>query len=222
METCSKRNNGRTALEKRVDRVFTALHTTVRDRKAIKAFLAPLRNKDAITHEHYLHSLRVGLMAEQIGRFMHLDSKALFYAGLLHDIGKCQTPLAVLGKKGAWTQADAEAIKVHVIDSYRMIRDRFGFTAEIVLLHHIFQAFGYPSVLPPFLREYREGAKVMIKLCGYLLAVADVYDAYHRDDKVAGKRRTGRAIRAGMLKHFPDQRKLVEDLYGAGILTIFS
>ncbi len=220
MATRYKPNRGHAALERRVERVFKALRTTGRDRQAIKAFLAPLRTKDAVTHQHYLHSLRVGLTAERIGRFMHLDSKALFYAGLLHDIGKCQTPLAVLGKKGEWTRADAEAIKAHVMDSYRMIRDRFGFTAEIVLLHHIFQAFGYPSVLPPFLREYREGAKVMIKLCGYLLAIADVYDAYHRDDQVAGKVRSGRTIKAGMLKHFVDQRKLIEDLYEAGIFTV--
>ena len=218
MKTCSKNNGDRAALEKRVNCVFKELHATARDRKAIDAFLAPLRNKDAVTHEHYLHSLRVGLLAERIGRFMHLDSKVLFYAGLLHDVGKCQTPLELLGKKGEWTKADAEAIRAHVMDSYRMIRDRFGFTAEIVLLHHIFQAFGYPAALPPFLREYSEGAKVMIRLCGYLLAIADVYDAYHRDDRRAGRFRAGRAIKAGMRKHFVDQRKLIEDLYEAEIL----
>lgn len=204
-------------LEDRVGVVFNTLHVSAREKALVRAFLEPLRLKDNVTHEHYEHSLRVALLAERIGRFMHLESKALFYAGLLHDIGKCQTPLKTLGRKGRWTKADAGAIKAHVMDSYRMIKDRFDFTAEIVLLHHYFQILGYPAKLPPFLHKYSEGAKMMIKLCGYLLALADVYDAFHRDNGRADSPLTGEAIKAKMLEHFSDQHKLIEDLYDARI-----
>ena len=206
-------------LETQIEVVFRALKVSPDERAAVLAFLEPLRVKDPITHDHYEHSLRVGLVGERIGRFMHLDSKALFYAGMLHDTGKCQTPLETLGKKEGWSEQDAAVVSEHVMDSYRMIKGRFNFTAEIVLLHHRFQAAGYPARLPPFLREYNEGAKMMIKLCGYLLALADVYDALHRADNrnVPGRELDEAEIKAKMLEYFADQRVLVQDLYEAGI-----
>jgi len=108
------------------------------------------------------------------------------------------------------------------MNGYRMIKDRFDFTAEIVLLHHYFQALGYPTKLPPFLHKYSEGAKVMIKLCGYLLALADVYDALHRDNGRTGSPLSGEAIKIKMFEHFADQHKLIEDLYDAGVFMIAS
>ena len=70
----------------------------------IASLLTPLRDKSPVTQFHYLHSLRVGLLARQIGRFIHHEEKPLLFAGALHDLGKCQTPLHILGRTDTWSE----------------------------------------------------------------------------------------------------------------------
>jgi len=191
------------------------------DRIAIESFLAPLRDKSSVTNFHYLHSLRVGLLARQIGKFTHHEERPLFFAGVLHDLGKCQVALEVLGKTEGWTEADTRAIMRHVSDGYRLLRGRFDFSAEIILWHHRFQLDGYPKKLPPLLHKYSEASKLLIVEYGRIIALADVYDALHRvNDKFGAKKElSGEEIREKMLEFNPDRTKLISALYEAGIFT---
>lgn len=188
----------------------------------LKSFLAPLRDKDAITNLHYLHSLRVGLLARQIGKFTYHEEKPLLFAGALHDLGKCQTPLEVLGRTGSWTDKDQEEIEKHVMDGYRLLRGHFDITAEIIIWHHRFQDNGYPENLPAFLHRYRETTKLLIREYGRIVALADVYDAFHRSNSKFGdgKPLTGEDIKEKMFKFNPDRKRLVTALYAAGILAV--
>lgn len=188
----------------------------------LKSFLAPLRDKSSVTHFHYLHSLRVGLLARQIGRFIHHEEKPLLFAGALHDLGKCQTPLHILGKADSWSDEDQSAIEQHVIDGYRLLSGRFDVTAEIMLWHHRFQEKGYPEELPPLLHNYRETMRLLIREYGRIVALADVYDALHRVDAKFGEKEalTGGKIREKMFEFNPDRKKLIFALYEANILTI--
>lgn len=208
-------------LEERLNLAFDELQISSDEKEAFMIFLEPLRSKDPITHIHYEHSIRVGLVARLIARFMHLDEKALFYAGLLHDVGKCQVRLGTLGKTEGWTEVDAEAIKQHVMDGYRFLRDRFDFTAEVIVLHHRFQVTGYPVELPPHLHKYSEGTKAMIMMYGRMLALADVYDALHRINDKFGvcQALSGDEIKTQMIQLNPDQCKLITNLYDAEIFT---
>src|SRR3989344_2221732 len=133
-------------LEFQVNAVFETLRIKQEDRVAIWAFLAPLKHKSPVTNIHYLHSLRVALLARKIASFMHLDQKALFYAGLMHDLGKCMVCLDTLGKTEGWTEADSREMENHVLDGYKMINDRFKFSAGVIAWHHKFQKNGYPPV----------------------------------------------------------------------------
>src|SRR3989344_6127861 len=165
------------SLEDRVNAIFEELGISVEQQEAIKSFLAPIKVKDQSTYEH---CLRVGILAKAIGDFIHFDGRALFYSGILHDIGKAMTKQATLQNKGDWSPEDADEIKSHVVDGYRLIRDYFDFSAEIILWHHRFQKGGYPETLPPPLHGYSEGTKAMIPLYGRMLALADAFDALHR------------------------------------------
>jgi HD-GYP domain-containing protein (c-di-GMP phosphodiesterase class II) len=187
----------------------------------LRSLLAPLRDKDPITNFHYLHSLRVGLLARQIGSFIHHEEKPLLLAGTLHDLGKCQTCLRVLGKTGSWSDADQEEIEQHVLDGYRLLRGRFDYSAEIMLWHHRFQENGYPEELPSFLHKYRQTTQLLIREYGRIVAIADVYDALHRVNEKVGEARalTSTEIREKMFEYNPDRKKLVIALYSAGILT---
>ena len=199
-----------------------AVNISDTNRAHLQTFLAPLRDKSPVTRLHYLHSLRVGLLARRIGIFIHHEEKPLLFAGVLHDLGKCQTPLGILDKTDSWSDEDQNVIEQHVLDGYRLLRGRFDVTAEIVLWHHRFQENGYPEALPPFLHNYRETTQLLIREYGRIVALADVYDALHRIDAKFGVKEalTGERIKEKMLELNPDRKKLVLALYKAEILII--
>ena len=207
-------------IEQQFQESCAELRISATNQDFLKTFLFPLRDKNAVTHFHYLHSLRVALLARAIGSFIHHEEKPLFFAAVLHDLGKCQISRKVLGKDGSWNDTDQQEIERHVMDGYRLLRGRFDISAEIMLWHHRFQEDGYPDELPPFLHRYRETTKLLIREYGRIVALADVYDALHRVDAKHGIQRalTGDEIRQKMLELNPDRKKLVVALYGAHIL----
>lgn len=206
-------------LEKRLRWVFDDLQLPSEQREGIVAFLQPLKAKD---HPTYEHTIRVGLLARRIARFMHLDEKALLYAGLLHDIGKAQTRFETLQKTEGWTPADTAEMKSHVMDGYRLVRGRFDFSAEIILWHHRFQPGAYPEELPTPLHEYSLGTKTLIPMYGRMLSLADTFDALHRvNDKHGDKPLTGEQIREKMLAFNKDQKILIEELFRADVFTTY-
>lgn len=184
---------------------------------SVRSFLAILKQKSEFT---YAHSLRVGCLARKIARFVHLPENALFLAGVFHDLGKSQTPLSTLHKTTGWSSEDAKIMETHVMDSYRMLRDKFDFSAAVVLLHHQFQPNAYPSELPTSLHDYSKATEVLIKECGRVLSIADVYDAMHRKNNKfeEGESLTGEQIREKMLEFHKDRKDLIEELYNVGIL----
>lgn len=214
MET-SNYLKGTDSLEQRIQKSFGELKISPEQQESIRAFLAPLRTKGEAGNFHYEHSLRVGLLARAIGAFIHVDEKALFYAGLLHDVGKALVPIKTLSKTDSWTQEDIKNIELHVMDGYRLLRDKFDFTAQIILWHHRFQANCYPQVLPPVLQNFSTATTVTIEMYGRLLMMADVFDALHRINFQAGQKRafTGQEIRKNMLRFNQDLKILVENLY---------
>jgi putative nucleotidyltransferase with HDIG domain len=205
-------------LADRLDLAFEDLGLAPEQKVGLTTFLSPLQMKSPLTYEH---SLRVSFLTKAIGRFIHLDQRALFYAGLLHDVGKAMTRLATLNKTADWTPADADEIKAHVLDGYRLVRDVFDFSAEIILWHHRFQQGGYPEIIPEPLHDYSQGTRTMIPFYGRMLSLADVYDALHRINAKFGAL-SGEAIRDKMLAFNPDQRILVGNLYEEGILTTYT
>lgn len=204
-------------LEAEFEKTMDGLSLNEDIKSSVRVFVAVLKQKSLPT---YAHSLRVGLLARKIGQFMHLDDKAMFLAGVFHDLGKSLTPLSTLHKVSGWTREDSEIIKGHVMDGYRILRDKFDFSAGIILWHHRFQKDGYPLELPEPPHRYSEGTKVLIAECGRMLAIADVFDALHRkNDKFEeGDELTDEQIREKMMELNKDRKKLVGELYDAGIL----
>lgn len=182
------------------------------------ALIARLRSDDDRVKAHYYHSLRVGYLAHKIAMFTHHESRPLLLAGTLHDIGKCQISVEVLGKTSDWTEADALVMQEHVMAGYQIVKGNFDLSAEILLWHHKFQKDGYPEVLPAHLHTYSNSTKVLIVEYGRILALADVYDALHRPNDKFGTV-TGERIKALMFELNQDRHILVEHLYQAGIFS---
>ncbi len=206
------------SLPDRINQIFEDLGISAEQREGINAFLCPIKVKDSATYDH---SLRVGLLSREIGRFVHFDQWALFYAGILHDVGKALTRVETLRQTDTWTPEDAEEIKAHVTDGHRLLRGYFDFSAEIILWHHRFQRGGYPEKLPEPLHGYSEGTMTMIPFYGRMLALADVYDALHRINAKFGPL-TGEMIKEKMFLFNPDQEVLLGNLYDEGIFTTYT
>lgn len=198
-----------------------ALEVEKADQEALYAFLGPLKAKEGEQAPTYEHSLRVGLTAAAIGTFMGVDARALLFAGLMHDIGKALVLMSVLSKTQNWTEADSKEMECHVTDSYRLLRGKFDFSAQVLVWHHQFQDNFYPKQIPPPLHPHSKGTEVTIAMYGRLLALADTYDALHRVNFQDGqvRARTDAEIRTLMLERNPDQRALVGNLYEAKVLV---
>ncbi len=183
-------------------------------------FMLPLRDKGPVYRAHYMHSLRVALLARAIATACgDLDQRAMLLAGALHDIGKVMVPVEVLGKQDDWTNADRRIMRRHVVDGYRIIRGRFDFSGAIMLWHHRFQANGYPLRMPRPLHNFSDQTKHLIYKHGRILAMADVYDALHRPNTRHGAL-SGREIKIKMLQYHEQDKDFVLSLYNNGVLTM--
>lgn len=98
----------------------------------------------------YTHSIRVSKLATQLGITQHLPSELVYklcVAGLLHDLGKINTPKTILYKPDSLTDEEFEVIKKHPVDGYNFCKQA-GVDDEIcnmVLKHHVKKdSKGYP------------------------------------------------------------------------------
>lgn len=191
------------------------------DQKALHAFLGPLKAKEGAHSPTYNHSVRVGLTAAAIGKFVGMDARALLFAGLMHDIGKALVLMSTLSKTQSWTPEDSREMECHVVDSYRLLRGKFDFSAQILVWHHQFQDNYYPKELPVPLHPHSKAAQVTISMYGRLLALADTYDALHRVNFQDGqvRARSDEEIHGLMVGKNGDQHDLVNHLYENQILV---
>lgn len=132
---------------------------------------------DAKSHWTAGHSERVTSWAMKIARAMGLPEQELeimHRGGLLHDIGKIGTPMAILDKPGRLTDEEMQQMREHVRIGARIMEPIPGFTEcmPIVLQHHEWvDGSGYPEGL--------RGDE--ISLHARIFAVADCYDALISD-----------------------------------------
>lgn len=103
-------------------------------------------------HDNYTrgHSQRVAEISTFLAESLGLDKEKIYWAALLHDIGKIGIPQHILNKEGPLDEAEFELIKQHPIKGYELIKDTEGFEdiARIVLHHHErWDGKGYPDGL---------------------------------------------------------------------------
>lgn len=99
----------------------------------------------------YTHSMRVSKLATQLAITMNLQPELMYkicVAGLLHDLGKVNTPKTILYKPGSLTDEEFEVIKRHPVDGYNYCKQS-GVDEEIcnmILKHHVKEdGRGYPT-----------------------------------------------------------------------------
>ena len=177
---------------------------------SLGAYLTIIRLKDEAT---YWHCVRVALCGIKVAEAFGLDFKALFYAGLLHDVGKAAVCQDLL-KKNNFTKADYEKMKPHVIHGYYLLRGVFNFSAEIILRHHRYYSDGYPKSLPHSRVRYSKETKKLIDRYARILAIIDFYDAATTGDNERSKEKK---VKASLIRKFPNEAKIINLYYEKGI-----
>ena len=139
----------------------------------IETLATTLDTRDYITAGH---SRRVALYTNEIARIMKLDvitREMLYYASLLHDIGKLGVPEIVLFKDRKLTEDEYEIIKGHAVITKNILKkihfpEKFRDIPQIASSHHErIDGSGYP-----------EGLRAdQIPLGSKIMALADAFDA---------------------------------------------
>lgn len=160
------------ALRARFDRTaMLRRHLAKTYGRSLRVFASLVEKRDEQT---FGHCERVARNAVAIGRRLDLseaDLGRLYWAGLLHDLGKIGVPEAILRKPGPLTAAEMREVQLHCELGREILLDvseHFEPIAEALLTHHEHYAgTGYPRGL----------TAEEIPLFGRILAVADVYEA---------------------------------------------
>ncbi len=126
-------------------------------------------------HDQYTrgHSENVAKTSAEIAEQMGLSKdeiKDVYWAGMVHDIGKLIVPLKILNKDGLLSENEYELVKNHPYWGYKALNDSEALKpiAKYVLYHHErWDGKGYP-----------EGIKEdEIPIISQILSVTDAWDA---------------------------------------------
>lgn len=126
--------------------------------------------KDEYTHGH---SMRVAEYALQIAQESDKDEKycsEVYFAGLLHDVGKIGVPSSIINKDGKLTDEEFAEIKKHPVIGKQILSsiDKSPYLSIAANYHHErYDGRGYPQGLKG--DDIPEIARI--------IAVADAYDA---------------------------------------------
>ena len=148
--------------------VHAALAANMRD--TLIALVRSLEARDRYTRDH---SARVGALAARFAIDLGLDQDhvdLIRTGGLLHDIGKCGIPDAVLLKPGRYTDQEFAIMKAHPAIGDNILSNMDTMVRErLVLRHHHerYDGFGYPDKL----------AGEQIPFDARIVCVADAIDA---------------------------------------------
>lgn len=149
--------------------------------QSLRTFANAIDAKDKDTNGH---SLRVAVYSRELARRMKLpeeEQQRIYYAALLHDIGKIGIPDHILKKKGGLTQEEWEIIRSHPVIGANILKEFTAIPgiADGARYHHEF----YNG------KGYCEGLKgEEIPLVARIIAVADSFDAicskrYYHDEQ---------------------------------------
>lgn len=132
-----------------------------------------LQNMREYDDSVFTHSVSVSMICNIFAQWLGFSQKEIETAtisGLLHDVGKIQTPEKILKKPGKLSPEEYEIVKKHTVTGYKFLKERKLDAAicNAALMHHErYDGSGYPLHLS------FDGITKYAKL----VAIADVFDA---------------------------------------------
>ena len=135
----------------------------------IRALSYTIDAKDRYTSGHSQRVADYSLaIAKRMGK-SEADQKIIYYAGLLHDVGKIRVSEEVINKAAKLTEEEFNQIRIHPVSGYHILKDihediRIAYGAKYH--HERYDGKGYPNAL--------EGEN--IPEIARIIGVADAYD----------------------------------------------
>jgi hypothetical protein len=136
----------------------------------VRALIQAVETKDYYTRGHSERVSRATVLIAREWGLREDKVNVIRYAGLLHDVGKLGVPTKVLQKQGKLNDSEYDAIKLHPIRGYEMLREiAFLDDAMTGVVHHHerMDGRGYPMGLVG--TEIPEFARIIM--------VADAFDS---------------------------------------------
>lgn len=140
----------------------------------IRGLVNTLEAKDSYTFGHSAEVAELVLDVCHALKLSESETFTIYFAAILHDIGKIGVPDSILNKQGPLTNEEWQYIKQHPSIGARIIADipALKDVADIVLNHHArYDGSGYPKPLQG--EEIPLGARI--------IAVADSFQAMTSD-----------------------------------------
>ncbi len=136
----------------------------------IRALVRTIDAKDRYTNGHSVRVAEYAMeMAKRLGKSEE-EQKKIYYAGLLHDVGKIRVPVEIINKQGKLTDDEFDQVKIHPVTGYHILKDIYDdkqIAMGVKFHHERYDGKGYPSGLTE--KNIPEMARI--------LGVADSYDA---------------------------------------------
>lgn len=136
----------------------------------IRALVRTIDAKDRYTNGHSVRVAEYAMeMAKRLGKSTE-EQKVIYYAGLLHDVGKIRVPVEIINKPDKLTDEEFDQVKIHPVTGYHILKDIYDdkqIAMGVKFHHERYDGKGYPSGLTE--KNIPEMARI--------LGVADSYDA---------------------------------------------
>jgi putative nucleotidyltransferase with HDIG domain len=136
----------------------------------IRALAYTIDAKDRYTSGHSQRVANYSLeLAKRMGKSED-EQRIIYYAGLLHDVGKISVPEEVINKPGKLTDEEFNLIKMHPVSGYHILKDIYEdrrIASGAKYHHEKYDGTGYPNGLNG------ENIPEIARIIG----VADAYDA---------------------------------------------
>lgn len=143
-------------------------------RQAVMAFLTAIDIKDGYTKEH---SLRVAKMAAALARelgFSEHEIEGIYFAGLLHDIGKILVDKQILTKRGSLDLTEYAEMSQHTRLGAEIVSNiRFPWDNLVYAIRHHHDRLAYEEFSPRHRRRLEMGTKI--------IGLTDAFDAMTSD-----------------------------------------
>lgn len=153
---------------------FLSLRSYIREQGIFHKKLLLVMTKALEYYDYYTkgHSQNVAEYAAKFAEWLGLSKETirrLYWAGLVHDVGKIFVSQNILNKNGYLSSEEYEYVKVHPVKSYELLIEAgLEDIAHIVRHHHErFDGKGYPDGL----------ANEQIPFESRILSLADSFDA---------------------------------------------
>lgn len=139
-------------------------------RQTIDALSNTVDAKDCYTNGHSKRVAKYSkMLAEKMGTDLEKQDE-IYFAGLLHDVGKIRIPDEIIKKEGKLTDEEFNYIKIHPVSGYHILKgiSEFSMISTGAKYHHErYDGKGYPNGL----------SGQNIPLVARIIGVADAYDA---------------------------------------------